>query len=403
MKICFFTRTTLAHSMGGMEVHTDLLVKGLAALGHEIYVITTGHPQGGLIEESSGVKTFYVKGTKPGKYSRQWSTRSTQTFFQLNQQEKFDIILSESGGAFHLLQGPIYKKLRLPVVVILHGIFYNELKTRLNLGLSLKNMIAALYFIMIYVTRDFSCIRKATAVIATSHEQERLIKKFYFIPDHKVFTVFNGIETTLTQKDDALKSKLGFQSEDKLIVCAARLKKEKGIHLLLEALPYILRRVPRAKVLIIGDGEYRQTLEILSQQLGVEKYVKFTGFVPYAELGAYFHLAEVFVNSTIRENGYDLTIIQAMAYGKTVVVSRLQSLQGVIESGENGFLVPRGDVRRLAEVVSNVLKDEKLRQIVGEKAREKALRSFSVDHMVQATEDVLKKCLSNTFHTTLRN
>lgn len=394
MKICFFTRTTLAHSMGGMEVHADLLAKGLVVLGHSVTVITTSHPCRLREEDKAGVKTIYLEGTIPGKYSNRWRRSSRRLFLQLHQRENFDIILSESAGAFQFLRSGISQKLHLPVVVILHGIFYNEIKTRINLGFSFKNVLAISYFILIYIFRDFFCLRRAAAIVATSREQRRLIKKFYNLADEKVFTVFNGIETQMIDRDDTLKARLGFSAEDKVIVSIARLKKEKGIHLLLEALPEISQEVPRAKAVIVGDGEYRRRLEEMTQRLNLQDRVRFVGLVPYADLGKYLQLADVFVNSTIRENGYDLTIIQAMAYGKVVVVSCLQSLLGVIESGENGFLVPRGDVRELSRSVARVLQDEGIRKKVGKAAQTKAVNFFSVENMVRATEDVLKKCLS---------
>lgn len=393
MKICLFTRTTLAHSIGGMEVHADLLAKGLAALGHRVTVITTGHPYHISEEDKAGVKTIYLEGTMPGKYSYQWKRSSQRVFSRLHQQENFDIIISESAGAFHFLRSGLSRKLPIPVVVILHGIFYNEMKTRFNLGFSPRNVLASLYFILVYLFKDLFCLPKATAVIATSFAQRRLIKKFYFLPAEKVFTVFNGIETQILSEDATLKSTLGFSSSDKIIVGIARLKKEKGIHVLIDALPAILKQVPQAKAVIIGDGEYRPVLERQVQRLNLQENVKFTGAVPYPELGKYLQMAEVFVNSTIRENGYDLTIIQAMVYGKVVVVSDLQSLAGVIESGENGFLFPRGDVLELSRSVVNVLESREIRGKIGSAAREKVLRFFSVENMVQATEDVLKKCL----------
>lgn len=399
MNICVFTRSTLVHSLGGMEVHADLLSKGLAKSGHRVSIITTAHPAGILEDFSDGVNIFYLPKTRPGKYSKEWQQFSTRKFFELNRQQKFDLVCSESGGAFSFLAKRLNKKLKIPAILIMHGIFYNELKTRLNLGFSLKNILAVAYYIFVYFFRDLLYIPRADAVIATSQKQNKLIRRFYFLPERKVFTVYNGIDTALDSPDKALKEKLGFNHQDKIILCVARLKKEKGIHILIASLPLILKNITEAKLLLVGDGEYSQNLKVLVTELNLGDKVKFAGSVPFAQLGNFFHLADVFVNSTIRENGYDLTIIQAMAYGKTVVATNLNSLQGVIESGDNGFLVPLGGVRELAQVVTMILENARLRQVVGGRGQIKVRKFFSAESMVNNTLKVFKQCLSKKPNT----
>ncbi len=394
MNICIFTRTTLAHSIGGMEVHTDLLAKGLAQQGHTVTIITTGNKNGKLSETMAGVIVFYLAGTKPGRYSQKWYRQSVIKFSELQQQQPFDIVCSESAGAFGLLRSSLYKKTGIPVVVIFHGIFYNELKTRFNLGFSLKTLAAAGYYLLTYIFRDMRLVTRAKAIIATSQEQNHLIKKFYFLPENKIFTVFNGIDTKVVLADTNLKKTLGFNDWDKIILSVARLKREKGLHVILKALPEILVDIPDAKLLIVGDGEYREYLENLATELGLLGKVVFAGAIPYEELGKYFQLADVFVNSTIRENGYDLTIIQGMAYGKPVIVSRLKSLAGVIDDGKNGFLVGRGEVKELSRVVRKVLQDPQIMLETGKAAQRQAQSLFSVESMVHTTIKVFEKCLS---------
>lgn len=377
-----------------MEVHADLLAKGLIAKGHNVSIITTCHPQGIEQEVLDNIHFYYVAGGRPGRYSNKWYRLSEEKFLALHLERPFDVVCSESGGAFGLLRHNIHRRYRIPIILIMQGIFYNEIKTRLNLGLSLKGLMAMAYYLLAYFFKDLVCLPRADAVIATSEEQRQLIKKFYFLPENKVFTVFNGIDTKIVPADGNLKKNLEFADGDKIILSIARLKKEKGLHVIISALPNILVDIPKAKLLVVGDGEYRGYLENLASELGLLGKVIFAGAVPYEELGKYFHLAEVFVNSTIRENGYDLTIIQAMAYGKAVVVSRLKSLAGVIDDGKNGFLVGRGEVKELNHAVVKVLKDVATAQAVGKEAQAQAQALFSVESMVDNTIKVFEKCIT---------
>ncbi len=95
--------------------------------------------------------------------------------------------------------------------------------------------------------------------------------------------------------------------------------------------------------------------------------------LPFESLPDYFNSCDIFVNPTIRQNGYDLTILEAMACEKPVVVSNIGSVPTVIEEGLDGPLVPTGDIKKLAEAVVKVLKDRELAQRLSIAARRKVV------------------------------
>lgn len=90
LKVCMFGRSLPAHAMGGMELHTETLSRELAALGHDVTLITTGNPSGVSFENKEGVKIHYLQGTMPGKYSAGYFKQSELKFIELNDREKFD-------------------------------------------------------------------------------------------------------------------------------------------------------------------------------------------------------------------------------------------------------------------------------------------------------------------------
>ena len=96
----------------------------------------------------------------------------------------------------------------------------------------------------------------------------------------------------------------------------------------------------------------------------------------------------VFVNSTIRENGYDLTILQAMACGCPVVASDIKSVCEVIDHGADGLLFPRHDIVKLAEAIGMFIASPELMRTCGTQARQKIEQHYGLEVMARKTIEV---------------
>ncbi len=403
MNICVVTRTTLFHSMGGMEQHLRMLVEGLVKIGHRVTVITTAHPGHEQFIEKNGVSYHFLKGAKPGRYSRRLAARTLRKFKQLHSLDPFDVIHSESMGPGGLLAASVNKKFLVPIVVIFHGIFINEIETCLGIlfgrtGTIVRRLYAVLAIcrqIFSYIRRQFTLVRRANAVIATSMKQKMLIKRYFQLPDSRVLNVFNGVDIVPADEKDinALKVKIGIGTEP-VVLCIARLKLEKGIHVAIKAFAEIVKNRP-ARLVIVGDGEYRTELEGLVSTLGIADKVFFAGIVDYSELGVCYAVADVFVNATIRENGYDLTIAQAMGYKRSLIVTQLKALEGVIEDNVNGLLVRKGDPLDLASKINYILDHPEKASAMALKAYATYDKNFTAEQMVRNTTEVYQKAIAS--------
>lgn len=396
------TRVMPAHCKGGMQDHVMLISKLLSRKGCEVTVLTTQHPMGKMHEEVDGVKIHYIGNTIPGSYFGGWWQESINKFTELNSIEPFDIVHSQSAGAYYLIKKEINIKHNIPVVVSLHGTAYDEIKTRYNIALTSKNlvdiikpMLFILKHIYYYFIYDLIFIRGANAIIATSNEQERIIEKTYFIEKDRIFKVFNGIDPELFvyKKNESIRNRYKLLFDTNFILSIARLEKDKGIQNIIAVLPNILKELPNTRLMIIGDGSYAPELKKQVKRLNLENNVIFTGMLPFESLPDYFNACDLFVNPTIRQNGYDLTILEAMACEKPVVVSNIGSVPTVIEDGVDGLLVPTGDIKKLAEAVIKVLTDKELAQRLGKAARKKILEKFSIESMVEGTIKVYEEVI----------
>jgi glycosyltransferase involved in cell wall biosynthesis len=333
---------------------------------------------------------------KPGKYSRGWWQGSVGKFKELESKEKYDVIHSQSAGAYYLLRKKLNKEYKLPVVVSLHGTSVDEIKTKLRLGFNLRAKLGLVRDIYHYLFWDIFFLSACDAVVATSDQQVKVIEKYYPVRNDKIHLVYNGIDTRLFTprlKNVELLKKLGINSDEKIILSIARMKKEKGVQNIISIFPRVLEKFPKTHLLAVGEGEYKCSLIDLAHTLGIQDKVHFLGRIEYGRLAEYLNMADIFVNSTIRENGYDLTIPQAMACAKPVVSSDIKSVMTVIENGKNGFLYPRNDLTLLSNILFKLLDDAGLAKSIGLEARSSVLTRFSLEAMAEGTINVYKEVM----------
>ncbi|MFJ8040998.1 glycosyltransferase family 4 protein [Kitasatospora sp. NPDC096147] len=183
---------------------------------------------------------------------------------------------------------------------------------------------------------------------------------------------------------DAVRAGLGL-TDRPVVVCVSRLVPRKGQDTLITALPQILREVPDAVLLIVGDGPYRGELEKLAERTGVSASVRFTGAVPWSELPAHYGAGDVFaMPCRTRRGGLDveglgIVYLEASATGLPVVAGDSGGAPDAVLEGETGYVVPGGSPSAAAERIVRLLKDPQLRRTMGEAGRAWVERSWRWD------------------------
>ena len=143
-------------------------------------------------------------------------------------------------------------------------------------------------------------------------------------------------------------------------------------------MPEVARRVPSARLLVVGDGEDGPALMAYAESNGLKDRVLWTGRVPRREAIACFGAADVVVVPSLWE-GFGLSAVEAMAFAKPVVASDVDGLREVIEDGVTGRLVPCGEVAMMTEALVAFLEDPGLRKAAGYRGRERVERFFCQD------------------------
>ncbi len=182
------------------------------------------------------------------------------------------------------------------------------------------------------------------------------------------------------------RSRLGVDSEIRLIVGLGRLEPVKGFQSLVTALPAILSGVPSARLLLVGEGSLRPALLNDARALGVADRLTIAG--AQREGARFLAAADLVVVPSLNE-GMGRVLVEAMSLGRPVVATRVGGIPAVVVDGETGRLVAPDDPAALAGAVSDLLKDSGLRERMGEAGRRRA-EQFSLAVMESRLLDLYR-------------
>jgi len=208
----------------------------------------------------------------------------------------------------------------------------------------------------------------------------------------RVEVVHDGVNIAFIDKQPAVNAHEVFwlPAGAPLVGNVAALAPHKGQRHLVAAAARVLRDIPDARFLIVGDGELREALERQVRDLGLERRVLLTGFRPDA-IGLIKSL-DVFALSSVTE-GLGSVLLEAMASGRAIVGTRAGGIPEVIRDGKTGLLVAPSDETGLAKAIARLLRDPTLRDRLGASARTVVEHDFSVDALVRGTQRVYEKHL----------
>ncbi len=400
MNICMFSRIMPAHSPGGMQDHVQTLSAGLARKGHAVSVITSARVDSTEFQTLKGVNIYYLKGTPPGRNTNAYWFGAARKLEELHAGEPFDILHSQSVGAYGVYKKGLNRRYGLPLITSFHGTHLDVLTTSWHTDVALANPVGVARFIALslnllyrYLYRDLWFTRASDVVIATSDADPGKYRTLYRLPDGQIRKVYNGIDTDLftpcADENQELRRVLNIRPEEKIILALARLEKDKGVQNAIASLPRVLAKMA-ACLVIVGDGDYRPALAAYAREQRVEEHVRFVGAQPLAECVRYFNLCDVFVDPTLRTDGYDLTIAEAMACAKPVIVSDVGANSTLVDAvaPRKGIMIPRGDNDALTREILRVLGDDALARSMGQAGRAEIVARFSIGAMVDGMEQV---------------
>lgn len=207
-------------------------------------------------------------------------------------------------------------------------------------------------------------------MVAVSNDNATRLTKRY---NREVSVVPNGVDVDKFVADENIgqneRIRLGLENK-KLLMSVGRVVGLKGFQLVIEA----LKELRDFHYVLIGDGEYMGALKELAAQNGVEDRVLFLGTIDNSELPKYLNMCDVYVQPTIGNEAFGITIIEAMACGLPVVASKNGGIVDIIENGRNGYLFAIKDVNAMAVCLQEAYANK---ESIGAVAKEHVWQNFT--------------------------
>ena len=203
--------------------------------------------------------------------------------------------------------------------------------------------------------------------------------------------IYNGVD--LSRYDDQepnceLREQFGMEPGSQVVGVVARLEPEKGHQTLIDAWPHVLRSVPDAYLMVVGEGSMRDSLEARAAANRVAHRVLFTG--RRDDIPAVTATFDVAVLPSHRE-AQGLSILEAMALSRPVVASDVGGIPEMIEDGVTGVLVPHDQPEALAAAIVRLLNDHAYADTIAKAGHDLVHDRFCIELMVRAIEDIYEE------------
>ena len=233
------------------------------------------------------------------------------------------------------------------------------------------------------ITSKITYSRFPHRVVTVSEHVRRYLVEVKGIPGGRVVTVPTGID--LARFDplaapDTFRAELGVPPDALVVGTIAILRRKKGHHVLLSAIPGILKEVPGVVFVFAGDGPQRQNIEERIKELGIGESVRLLGL--RTDVPAVLKGLDLFVLPTLEE-ALGTSFLEAAAMGIPTVGTRVGGVPEAVKDGVTGVLVDPDDAGALAAAVVRLLKDASLRRSMGEAGRKMVERDFSTERMAE--------------------
>ena len=186
------------------------------------------------------------------------------------------------------------------------------------------------------------------------------------------------------------RQRFGIHKQALVLAVIAQLIPRKGHRFLLQALPDLLKQFPGVRVLFFGQGPMEAELRKQVNDLGLEQTVTFAGF--RTDLPRVLPCLDLVVHPALME-GLGISLLQAAGAGVPILAVNAGGMPEVVRDGQNGLLVPPGDVDALAQAIRHLLSDPELRVRMGEAGRKLVSQEFSVEAMVEGNLAVYRDLL----------
>ncbi len=375
--------------IGGLAMHVYDLSTSMARQGVDVTVVTCGDAALTERERVDGVDVLRVRPYDlPTGDILGWSLQLNVAMLErainyVNHEGPVDIIHAHDWLVAYAARA-LKHGYRIPMVATVHATEYGR-----NNGLhnQLQRSIGDIEWWLTY---------EAWRVICCSSYMVDEVRRVFSLPSDKIRLIPNGVyPEKLRQKEvpPGFKDRWALPYE-RIVFFVGRLVPEKGVQVLLEAVPKILTYCPEAKFVIAGTGPFQDFLRQKANDLALGDKVLFAGYVSEEDRDCLYQVADVAVFPSLYEP-FGIVALEAMAAGTPVVVSDSGGLAEIVSNNEDGLWAITGSANSLADRVIEILSNPNLAQRLAQNAMNKVYAQYDWKiisaNTIAVYEEVLKE------------
>ena len=379
MRILFVVFHFPPISGGGVVVIVELANK-LADLGHSVTILTPNLVwKGQQFNPHMNENISVIRVPTPSKENMKIAARTCYASLknkalEMATAQKFDFILTIF-HPFHLAPKAAVdcgKKIRLPVIVKIDDALYEKAKGFKSIQRWIEKLI------------NTKTLKNASRVLVMNEDTKNLVRGYYNISNEKISVVPNGVETNRFYSKNV---------QSKKIIFSGVMYYHRGLDLLLEAAPEIIKKVPDVEFILLGDGPELEKLRNIVNQKNLASNIRFEGWVDRKKIQDYLSLGAVGIGplraTAVTRNALPIKVLEYMASCLPIIAWENTLPSDVLLNGKNGFFV--NSPNELAQRVILLLSNQNLRQQMGLESR-RLVEKFDWRNIAEMIINEYSKC-----------
>ena len=366
-------------SGGGVVVITDIINK-FAELGNEVTVITPDLKWDGeqfnpkINSKIKIIRTITPSHTKIKIAARRCQSNIKKKAIEIGKFNNFDFIFTIF-HPFHLVPKAAVeagKELDIPSIIKVDDAIYQKVSGIKSIQRRIEKMI------------NGKTLRSGTKILVSNNDTKKIVINEYNVKSENISIVPNGVDLSLF--------KTNIKKNPEKIVFAGAMYYHRGLDILLEAIPYVIKKIPNAKFILLGSGGEMNKLKKIVSDKKLEKSVEFTGWINRDKIPQSISDASVGIGplrlTDVTSRALPIKVLEYMAVSLPVIAKRGTLPLDVLENEKNGYFVD--DVEDLVEKIIELLNDPKKVENMGIQSSN-MVQKFSWNNVVTDIIENVKK------------
>lgn len=400
MNILFVSDVSISEVIGGAERVLYEQATGLARRGHDVHILTRKLPDHKSNQEIiQGVREWRYDLDQSNAFAFLVSTllNCKRLFDSLQNQYPFDCInFHQPFSAIGVIHSPASKKIKRIYTCL--SLSFEEFRSR---NPKPKGVIRRILYFLNVQARKFierRVLNKSGRIVVLSRFTQDKLWCAYKIPSEKMKVVPGGVDLHrfYPAADRAgIRQCLNIPQKKMILFSVRNLVPRMGLKNLIYAIKEVVKIVPDIYFILGGKGPLKNDLILLSQNLGIENHIHFTGFIPEEELPDYYRSADIFILPTLELEGFGLVTLEALASGVPVLGTPIGGTKEILGRLDPKYIFrytqPESMAALIIETCQRFKNNPGLWQDVSSLCRSFVEANYSWEKNVDATEKIFSE------------